>query len=224
MILRFLLLFFISANMLFLCTYCQKAFLVIWEHRFTPNLIAMSLSAIGFLGVRAVLSRLPFIGQFLVFIDTLEHEFTHIFAGLFFFKFPKSLSIKSNGDGMVELGGANFVIYLAPYCFPLWVSLFSVLAQFLVGDLQVYVPVAVGLLWGFYLWRLKTELHPQQTDFTKTGFVLSCIFAVQMNVFWLCSYLIYLCPQEKLLQILKWSFLAVYEKAQSVILVTDLFK
>jgi hypothetical protein len=107
------------------------------------------------------------------FLDTLEHELTHIVAGLLFLRPPRSLHASDNKGGYITLERTNLVISLAPYLLPLWSGMVLVLSWLVADTLKIWFARLAALLFGFYLARLLKELHRHQSDLNDNGFLFS---------------------------------------------------
>jgi len=117
------------------------------------------------------------------FYSTFEHEFTHLFVGLLFFKKPAFFSATESDGGVTGMYGNNFIITLAPYFLPTFVYL--LLPVYLIIDhrfYQYYFAV-LGFLTSYHLLSSLQDFGFHQTDITKSGKVFSCIFLTFANIF-----------------------------------------
>lgn len=134
--------------------------------------------------IRNVFSQKKF-SQFFIFIDTLEHEFSHILIGFFHLKTPGELKVNNRGSGHITLNNISTFICLAPYIFPLW-SLLLYLSHFLFKpEIQPMILGLSALFLGNYFFRLKREIHRGQSDFEIAGFYISMLSIFFINLCWL---------------------------------------
>lgn len=116
------------------------------------------------------------------FFATLEHEITHLVAGLLFFKRPHSLRASATGAGEVVLYGNNFVILLAPYFLPTVSFAMLPLALVLRNELWTAFLAALGATAGYHIASTASELSPRQTDLQRSGFLFSAVFLPVANL------------------------------------------
>ncbi len=108
-----------------------------------------------------------------LFIDTLEHELTHALFGFLSLTPPETLSASAFAEGQVTFKRQNILMVLAPYFFPLWAILWSLLGWIIHQDVKgIWNAIGFGLM-GLYLYRLAGEIRWYQTDLREYGFVFS---------------------------------------------------
>lgn len=115
-----------------------------------------------------------------------EHEFTHMIAAILTFHRPKSMKIEPDKGGEFGYyGEGNWFITLAPYfvpTFPLIMMLFSVVWAFAGEPLpELFMPV-LGMLFGYHLISNAMQIHGEQTDFAKAGWLFSLLFLPTANL------------------------------------------
>jgi len=103
------------------------------------------------------------------FFITLEHELTHVLAGLAFLKTPRALKVTAGGGGRAELSGLNFVILLAPYFVPSLCLLLLPLPLLLRDEAVGVFQAAFGAAVGYHLATTLEETSPRQTDLQESG-------------------------------------------------------
>ncbi len=113
----------------------------------------------------------------LEFIDTLEHELTHVFAGYLTFSPPLALKATLKKGGEVQLKNANPIAALAPYFLPLWCLLLLAMGPIITAELQSLWSLLILFLLGWYLVRLSGEFRFYQTDLQMYGRTFSTLFA-----------------------------------------------
>ena len=115
-----------------------------------------------------------------------EHEFTHMIAALITFHKPKSLKIEPDKGGSFGFyGQGNWLITLAPYfvpTFPILLIIFSTIWA-TIGYQQPdwFLPV-LGVMFGYHLVSNATQIHTEQTDFAKAGWIFSILFLPTANL------------------------------------------
>lgn len=123
--------------------------------------------------------------RFLIFLDTLEHEFSHIFVGFLHFKSPGELKVSESGNGHITLNNISTFICLAPYVFPLWALALWTISPLFQNQFIPYIQGAGSILLGNYLFRLYHEIHKGQSDFQLAGYFVSVVIIFQVNIAWL---------------------------------------
>lgn len=119
------------------------------------------------------------------FWGLVEHEFTHAFFALLFFKKVRTINADRRRGGLVKVEGGNFVIALAPYFFPL-LSVFIIIIKPLVfANYQWFLNALLGFTLMFHLMSLSNEFHPSQPDLKETGFLFSLTVIIFFNLFFI---------------------------------------
>jgi len=120
-------------------------------------------------------------------MQIISHELTHtMFAYLTFHDAGRiRINPDDSGGEMVVKGGGNWLITLAPYFFPLFSFLYMLLMPGLViaSDEHFLVYGIFGYFFGYYWGTVLSQVHPQQTDIIKEGYLFSAIFIVGANLF-----------------------------------------
>ncbi|MCP4655578.1 MAG: hypothetical protein GY856_09190 [bacterium] len=110
------------------------------------------------------------------FLDTLQHELTHVAAALVLGASPQSVSaMRGSGLTHFELGGParwarQFLISIAPYCVSPVLLLPVTLAWALPGYERIVLLLVAGLF-GFALVLPVAQLNLRQTDLRRYGLV-----------------------------------------------------
>lgn len=120
-------------------------------------------------------------------MQIISHELTHLlFAYLTFHDAGKiRINPDDSGGEMSVKGGGNWLITLSPYFFPLFSFLYMLLMPGLViaSDEHFLVYGIFGYFFGYYWGTVLSQVHPQQTDITKEGYLFSAIFIVGANLY-----------------------------------------
>lgn len=118
--------------------------------------------------------------------ETMEHEMTHTVFALLTLHPVHDLQVNDGGGGyMTYSGGGNWLITIAPYFFPLSLAgMFFVgaCAQSVLGYTPEWVYIGLGMAAGYYLCSNFQQIHPEQTDFKKVGFIFCFAFLPGANM------------------------------------------
>jgi len=157
-----------------------KAGITTFENQDSSDLLFLAIGAALFLLIWFI-----FLSQRESFWGLVEHEFTHAFFALLFFKKVRTINADRRRGGLVKVEGGNFVIALAPYFFPL-LSVFIILIKPLVfGNYQWFLNALLGFTLMFHLMSLSREFHPSQPDLKETGFLFSLTVIIFFNLFFI---------------------------------------
>ena len=119
------------------------------------------------------------------------HEATHMLAALLTFHKPVGMKIEQGVGGSFSYKGkGNWLITVAPYFFPtfpiLWMFILFFLEQ--KNPLPNWYLICYGVLVGYSTISNITQIHGEQTDFKKAGFLFCILFLPGVN-FLFCGYL-----------------------------------
>jgi len=119
------------------------------------------------------------------YLETLEHELTHLLIGLLFLKIPVSLRVSAHAGGEVRqigLGTTGQIwITLAPYFFPT-VSLFVLFAAYLFKTDTLFSLGVLGWTTAFHLISNWGETSFRQPDLQKAGLLKTLLILPVMNL------------------------------------------
>ncbi len=118
---------------------------------------------------------------------TLEHEITHaLFAVLTFHRVVNIEASWGNGGGsMAFKGKGNWLITIAPYFFPtlaLAIVLTGVVVSAFSGQQVSWLALALGIAVGYHFLAVIFEIHKEQTDLQKVGWLFSFLFIPGANL------------------------------------------
>lgn len=117
-----------------------------------------------------------------VFIHVMAHELTHALWAFLFGGKTKKLEV-SSGGGRVLISKSNFLITLAPYFFPLYTFLFSIVFAIAQDRYRPYVAFFVGASLSFHLALTLYSLRSSQSDLREDSDVFfSLSFVTFMNL------------------------------------------
>jgi hypothetical protein len=119
------------------------------------------------------------------YLETLEHELTHLLIGLLFLKIPVGIRVSAHEGGEVRQIGFGSTgqtwVALAPYFFPT-ISLFVLIVAYFI-DLNPKTFLAVlGWTTAFHLVTNWSETSFRQPDLQKAGILKTLLILPVMNV------------------------------------------
>ncbi|MBQ8481763.1 MAG: M50 family metallopeptidase [Alphaproteobacteria bacterium] len=120
-------------------------------------------------------------------MQIISHELTHLMFAYLTFHDAGRVRINPDDSGgeMIVKGGGNWLITLAPYFFPLFSFLYMLLMPWLViasGE-HFMVYAIFGYFFGYYWGTVLSQVHPEQTDIIREGYIFSAIFIVGANLY-----------------------------------------
>jgi hypothetical protein len=119
------------------------------------------------------------------FWSILQHELTHAFFALFFFKKVHTISASRQKGGKISIERGNFVIALAPYFFPLISILFGIIKLLMYPQYTLLFNFMIGFSFIFFILNMFSTLHLNQTDIRDSGIIFSIVFIIFFNIFFL---------------------------------------
>ncbi len=146
----------------------------------TPHLFSFALGGIVF-----CILWMVYFSKRDGFWSILEHELTHGFFALLFFKKVHSMSASRKKGGVITIEGGNTVIALAPYFFPLAATILLIVKFFVESEGQIYLNFGLGFTYLFHLINLFSEFHPGQPDLKNSGYLFSIVLVFFLNVVFL---------------------------------------
>ena len=119
------------------------------------------------------------------YLQTLEHEITHLLIGLLFLKIPVGFRVSAHEGGEVRQIGLGTTgqtwVTLAPYFFPT-ISLFVVIIAYFANlDTKILLGI-LGWTTAFHLITNWTETSFRQPDLQKAGIVKTLLILPVMNL------------------------------------------
>jgi len=122
-------------------------------------------------------------GRYSHFLNTFEHEITHMLVGLLMFKRPHELHVTHGAGGHVLIQGSNnFIITLAPYFLPTFSYLLLLVYPLLADAYHPYFFVILGLITSYHVFSTWQETSLVQTDIHANGVVFSLLFIIAANI------------------------------------------
>mgnify|MGYP001188996927 CR=1 FL=1 len=119
------------------------------------------------------------------YLETLEHELTHLLIGLLFLKIPVGIRVSAHSGGEVRQIGfgttGQIWITLAPYFFPT-ASLFVLLFSFAAGFEDFVLLALLGFTTAFHLISNWSETSFRQPDLQKAGILKTILILPLMNL------------------------------------------
>lgn len=119
------------------------------------------------------------------YLETLEHELTHLLIGLLFLKIPVGIRVSAHEGGEVRQIGLGTTgqtwVTLAPYFFPT-ISLFVLIFVYFI-DLSPKLFLGIlGWTTAFHLVTNWSETSFRQPDLKKAGFLKTILILSVMNL------------------------------------------
>ncbi|MBS1793341.1 MAG: hypothetical protein JSS81_05775 [Acidobacteria bacterium] len=119
------------------------------------------------------------------YLETLEHEVTHLLVGLFFLKIPVGFRVSAHEGGEVRQIGFGSTgqtwVTLAPYFFPTVSLLVLVVAVFVDLGQKTFLAV-LGWTTAFHLVTNWGETSFRQPDLQKAGILKTLLILPVMNL------------------------------------------
>jgi hypothetical protein len=127
-----------------------------------------------------VLVRLLLGGPIFRFIETAAHELIHAWVGRLCLMKPTKLEAASEGGGKTTFEStSNFLVLLAPYCFPVFTLVLLPIKAFNFARLPPVseaINFLIGLTFGFHILLHIAQFGFRQTDVQKVGLIASVGF------------------------------------------------
>lgn len=119
------------------------------------------------------------------FLNTFEHELTHMVFGLLTGNLPTDLDVGQGQGGFSFKGHSNWLMIIAPYFFPMF-PVIVISAGLLYHLTSTPVPIAFwgvfGTTVGMYFASTIGEIRTNQTDLKRVGFLFSFCFLPGIHV------------------------------------------
>jgi hypothetical protein len=117
------------------------------------------------------------------FFPVLEHELTHVLFALLTFHRVKGISVGWRGGGVTRIvGGANWLILIAPYFFPTLSVAAAGLCALAPSNLRVPASGIFGATLGYHAISTWRETHREQTDLKVCGFAFAAMILPAANL------------------------------------------
>jgi len=123
--------------------------------------------------------------NFFNFIETFEHELTHMVVSFLFFKRVFSFQATDKRGGNVTHTSGNFLISLAPYFLPLFTIFFLILKPFMISATYNVLDFLIGFTLAFHYVGLIKEFRFYQQDIKMQGKIFSTIIIITFNILFL---------------------------------------
>jgi len=115
-------------------------------------------------------------------MQVIAHELTHTFFAFLTFHKVSNIRIHPDDTGgeMVFKGKGNWLIIIAPYFFPLFCLIYMCLMNFLPS--QFVFHFILGYFLGYHIDTVCSQIHPEQTDLQKVGYIFCFMFLPGINL------------------------------------------
>jgi hypothetical protein len=144
---------------------------------------AFLIGAVVFLPVHFLAKS--FFNTIYCYLETLEHELTHLLIGLLFLKIPVGIRVSAHSGGEVRQIGygttGQIWVTLAPYFFPT-VSLFVLIFAYFAGLNNMTLLGILGFTTAFHLVSNWGETSFRQPDLQKAGVLKTILILPVMNL------------------------------------------
>ena len=141
------------------------------------------LGALIFLPVHFLAKR--FLNRIWSYLETLEHELTHLLIGLLFLKIPVGFRVSAHEGGEVRQIGfgttGQIWVSLAPYFFPT-VSLAVLIISYFANLNNATMLGILGFSTAFHLVSNWAQTSFRQTDLQKAGIIKTVLILPVMNL------------------------------------------
>lgn len=148
-----------------------------------PHWFAFLLGALIFLPCHFLAKRL--FHSAWCYLETLEHELTHLLIGLLFLKIPVGIRVSAHEGGEVRQVGLGTTgqiwVTLAPYFFPTISLAVLIFAYFADLNKQILLGI-LGWTTAFHLISNWGETSFRQPDLKKAGFLKTILILPVMNL------------------------------------------
>ena len=119
------------------------------------------------------------------YLETLEHELTHLLIGLLFLKIPVGIRVSAHEGGEVRQIGLGTTgqtwVTLAPYFFPT-ISLFVLVIAYFIDLTPKTFLAVLGWTTAFHLVTNWSETSFRQPDLKKAGVLKTILILPVMNL------------------------------------------
>ena len=123
-------------------------------------------------------------------MQILSHEFTHAFFAYLTFHWVGKIRLNpdDSGGSMTLRGQGNWLITLSPYFFPLFTFLYMLIMPTLLHTFnssfeKLFIYAIFGYFAAYYWATVISQVHSEQTDIIREGFLFSGIIIVGGNLF-----------------------------------------
>jgi hypothetical protein len=122
-------------------------------------------------------------------LAVFEHEFTHMIAAIISLNSPKAMGFRRDNVFFQHNGPRNWFIDLAPYIWPMYISL-VICTQIILQAINpliyqdttdIFTPL-LGALLGHRIVYNIYQIHPNQSDFAHAGHWFSTILLPTANL------------------------------------------
>jgi hypothetical protein len=156
------------------------------------------VGAVVFLPVHFIAKT--FFNRIYCYLETLEHELTHLLIGLLFLKIPVGIRVSAHEGGEVRqigLGTTGQIwVTLAPYFFPT-VSLFVLIAAYFANLNNQTLLGILGFTTLFHLVSNWGETSFRQPDLQKAGILKTILILPLMNLIFYGAVLAFVADSAK---------------------------
>lgn len=109
-------------------------------------------------------------------LGALDHELTHLFIAVLFFRNVRNLSVNDSGSGTVFIERPSSLIYLAPYTFSLALPILVIVILLAGFESMLIQSILCGTILTYQIVRDLSFMRKLPNDLKETGTVVSLIW------------------------------------------------
>ena len=116
-----------------------------------------------------------------LFLYVMGHELTHALAAVLQGGQADDLHVSTKG-GQVKVNKSNFVVNLAPYFFPIYTAMASLIWLIAADRFRPWLAALIGFTLAFHFALTLFSLKQHQSDITEVGWLFAIPLIVALNL------------------------------------------
>jgi hypothetical protein len=116
-----------------------------------------------------------------LFLYVMGHELTHALAAVLQGGKADDLHVSTKG-GMVKVNKSNFVVNLAPYFFPIYTAMASLVWLIAADRFRPWLAALIGFTLAFHFALTLYSLKQHQSDITEVGWLFAIPLIAALNL------------------------------------------
>jgi len=116
-----------------------------------------------------------------LFLYVMGHELTHALAAVLQGGQADDLHVSTKG-GQVKVNKSNFVVNLAPYFFPIYTAMASLIWLIAADRYRPWLAALIGFTLAFHFALTLFSLKQHQSDITEVGWLFAIPLIVALNL------------------------------------------
>lgn len=125
-------------------------------------------------GVYALIHK--WIGEYLEWLETFSHEFTHAAVAIFSFNKVTEFVVHKTYGHIKFLGEDSMLITLSPYCFPIFTFITLCFHRLVAHEYMTAYEMGIGCTLAFHFFCFKSQTGNWQEDINNYPRVVSYLF------------------------------------------------